>query len=70
MAAAPSVAKDQAWQLYHKLKQMQLVLNESEISVKEPYAVRWMGLRNAVQAVHDCYPSILATLAADKNSTA
>lgn len=52
---------------------MQLVLNESEISVKEPYAVRWMGLRNAVQAVHDCYPSILATLsalAADKNSTA
>jgi hypothetical protein len=29
-----------------------------------------MGLRNAVQAVHDCYPSILATLAADKNSTA
>ena len=52
---------------------MQLVLNEPEISVKEPYAVRWMGLRNAVQAVHDCYPSILATLsalAADKNSTA
>jgi hypothetical protein len=52
---------------------MQLVLNEPEISVKEPYVVRWMGLRNAVQAVHDCYPSILATLsalAADKNSTA
>jgi hypothetical protein len=29
-----------------------------------------MASVNAVQAVHDCYPSILATLAADKNSTA
>lgn len=56
-----------------KLKQMQTILNDPSISIKEPHSIRWLGLYNAVKAVYECYPSLLATLsalAAEKNAVA
>ena len=55
------------------LHEIQQVLDEPNITVKEPHSVRWMGLRNAVSAVFTCYGSVLATLsqfAAEKNPVA
>lgn len=51
----------------------QTLLQEPDITIKEPYSIRWLGLRNVVSAVYECYGSILATLskfAADKNTVA
>ncbi|XP_060599857.1 uncharacterized protein LOC132753412 [Ruditapes philippinarum] len=51
---------------------MQGLLDEPKLSVKEPYSIRWLGLKNAVEAVYESYGAILATLSsmADENSTA
>ena len=52
------------------LKNIQKLLEEPELSIKEPYSIRWLGLRNAVHAVFESYGSVLATLskfAAEKN---
>lgn len=54
-------------------KKVQAILEEPELSVKEPHSIRWLGLRNAVDAVFACYASVLATLAKfaeEKNSVA
>ena len=56
-----------------KLQQIQELLGEPQLTVKEPHAIRWLGLKNAVKAVYDCYNSILATLstfAAEKQPAA
>ena len=44
------------------LKQMQDLLDEPQLTIKEPYSIRWLGLKRAVEAVFDCYSSVLATL--------
>lgn len=56
-----------------KLKKIQQLLEEPELTVKEPHSIRWLGLKNAVDAVFSCYNSVLATLssfAAEGNPTA
>lgn len=55
------------------LKNIQKLLQEPEITVKEPYSIRWLGLRNAVSAVYESFGSVLTTLskfAAEKNPVA
>jgi len=55
------------------LHDIQEVLEEPGLSIKEPHSVRWMGLKNAVNAVFQCYGAVLATLssfAADNNPVA
>ena len=55
------------------LKKIQAVLNEPELKIKEPHSIRWLGLKNAVEAVFESYASVLATLskfAAEKNPVA
>lgn len=44
------------------LKAMQDLLNEPEISIKEPHSIRWLGLKRSVEVVYDCFGSLLATL--------
>ncbi|XP_060596481.1 zinc finger protein 862-like [Ruditapes philippinarum] len=46
----------------YTLRQMQTLLDEPELSIKAPYPVRWLGLKRAVETVHECYGSLLATL--------
>ena len=56
-----------------RLKSIQALLLEPELSIKEPHSIRWLGLQKAVEAVYEGYGSILATLssfAADKNAQA
>ncbi|XP_045212023.2 zinc finger protein 862-like [Mercenaria mercenaria] len=45
-----------------KLKKMQDLLEEPQLTIKEPHSIRWLGLRNAVAAVYDSYNSVCATL--------
>ena len=54
------------------LKAMQDLLNEPEITIKEPHSIRWLGLKKSVEVVYDCYGSLLATLSnlATANPTA
>ena len=56
----------------YRLKQMQALLDEPELTIKEPYSIRWLGLRNAVEAVYESYGALLAALCemASSNSTA
>ena len=44
------------------LKQIQDLLDELQLTIKEPYTIRWLGLKRAVKAVFDCHSSVLATL--------
>ena len=44
------------------LKKVQTLLEDPELTVKEPYNIRWLGLKNAVEAVYCCYVSVLVTL--------
>lgn len=56
-----------------KLQNIQKLFVEPELTIKEPHSIRWLGLKNAVEAVYESYSSVLATLsnyAAEKNSTA
>ena len=56
-----------------KLKQIQNLLDEPQLTVKEPHSIRWLGLKNAVEAVYEGYNSVLATLsdfAQDKQTQA
>ena len=55
------------------LKRIQELLDEPELTIKKPHSIRWLGLKNAVEAVYETYASVLATLskfAAEKNSVA
>ena len=45
-----------------KLKRIQQFFGEPEMSIKEPHNIKWLGLKNAVEAVHESYSSVLATL--------
>ena len=47
----------------YALKQMQTLLDEPELSVKEPYSIRWLGLKRAVEAAHACYGSVCPNMA-------
>ena len=47
------------------LKRVQAVLEEPQVSMKAPYAIRWLGMKSAVDAVYRCYESILTVLASD-----
>ena len=56
-----------------KLTKIQTMLQEPNLTIKEPHSIRWLGLRNAVEAVYESYGSAVATLsffAAEKNATA
>lgn len=56
-----------------KLKHIQQLFGETELTIKQPHSVRWLGLKNAVEAVYGSYSSVLATLsnfAVEKNATA
>ena len=49
------------------------MLEEPELSMKEPHSIRWLGLKEAVEAVYESYASVLSTLskfAAEKHSAA
>lgn len=48
----------------YKLKKIQKLLEEPELTVKQPHSIRWLGLKNAVEAVFECFVSIIATLSA------
>ena len=55
------------------LKRIQDLLNEPELTIKEPHSIRWLGLKTAVEAVYESYASVLSTLskfAAEKNPVA
>ena len=55
------------------LKNIQALLEEPELKIKEPYSIRWLGLKNAVEAVYESYAAVLSTLskfAAEKNAVA
>ena len=57
----------------YALKQIQQVLEEPELNIKEPHSIRWLGLKSAVEAVYECYASVLSILskfAAEKNPVA
>ena len=45
-----------------KLKRIQQFFGEPELFIKEPHSIRWLGLKNAVEAVYESYSSVLATL--------
>ena len=45
-----------------RLQKLQEILNEPDLTIKEPDSIRWLGLRNAVLAVYESYGSLLATL--------
>ena len=45
-----------------KLDNIQAVLEDPKLKIKEPHSVRWLALRNAVEAVYKCYPSIVSAL--------
>ena len=45
-----------------KLKRIQQFFGEPELSIKESHSIRWLGLKNAVEAVYESYSSVLATL--------
>lgn len=54
-------------------KSIQQLFDEPELTIKEPHSVRWLGLKNAVEAVYESYSSLLATLsnfASEKMATA
>ena len=54
----------------YALKQIQQVLEEPELSIKEPHSIRWLGLKTAM---YECYASVLSVLskfAAEKNAVA
>lgn len=56
-----------------RLKNIQQLFGEPELTIKEPHSVRWLGLKNAVEAVYESYSSVLATLsnfATEKMATA
>lgn len=44
------------------LKSMQQLLNEPDITIKEPHSIRWLGLKRSVEVVYDCFGSLLAAL--------
>ena len=49
------------------------MLNEPELTIKEPHAIRWLGLKTDVEAVYESYDSVLSTLskfASEKNLVA
>ena len=54
-----------------RLQKLQEILDEPDLTIKEPHSIRWLGLRNAVLAVYESYEALLATLssfAAEGNS--
>ena len=64
--------KDKFDNLYHfisgssirttRLQKLQEILNEPDLTIKEPHSIRWLGLKNAVLAVYESYGLLLATL--------
>ena len=44
------------------LKRIQQVMEELQLTIKEPHSIRWLGLKNAVQAVFVSYASVSTTL--------
>ena len=56
----------------YELKNMQKLLDEPELTIKEPFLIRWLGLKRAVEAVYESYGAVLATLSskASENATA
>ena len=45
-----------------KLKNIQALLAEPDLTIKEPHGIRCLGLKKAVEAVYESYNSVLATL--------
>jgi hypothetical protein len=55
------------------LQKVQKLLEEPELTIKEPHSIRWLGLKYAVEAVYESYNSVVATLsqfAAEKDPVA
>ena len=56
-----------------RLQKLEEILDEPDLTIKEPHSIRWLGLRNAVLAVYEGYGALLATLSsfeAEGNSEA
>ena len=47
------------------LKNIQALLEEPELKIKEPYSIRWLDLKKAVEAVYESYAAVLSTLSKD-----
>ena len=59
--------------VYELLERIQDLLNEPELTIKEPHSIRWLGLKTDVEAVYESYDSVLSTLsklASEKNLVA
>ena len=41
-----------------RLKEIEAVLGEPDLSIKEPHSIRWLGLKNDVDVVYASYSSI------------
>lgn len=54
----------------NKLEQMQSIMNEPHLKLKDPINIRWLAMEDAVQTVHKCYTSIVMYLQSNdgKNS--
>ena len=44
------------------LKTMHGLLEEPKLRIKEPHSIQWLGLKNTVEAVYNCYGALLSTL--------
>jgi len=41
---------------------MQDLLDDTSLSMKYPHSIRWLGLKMAVEAVYECYASVISAL--------
>ncbi|XP_053400529.1 zinc finger protein 862-like [Mercenaria mercenaria] len=46
----------------YKLEEMQSVMEEPNLKLKDPINIRWLAMENAVRTVHKCYGSIVTYL--------
>ena len=37
-------------------------MEEPELKIKEPYSIRWLGVKKAMEAVYESYVAVLSTL--------
>ena len=52
--------------LVSALKNIQALLEDPELKIKEPYSIRWLGLKRAVEAVFKSYAAVQSKFAAEK----
>ena len=51
--------------MYHRLRELNEVLQNTPASLKEPHRVRWLSLQEAVVAVSRCWPALVGVFGED-----